>query len=78
MATVSPKSTQCSRVLRLNYTGRIIDHLGLQMYQSPVAAVAGPVAGPLFCSGWRPARSDPRQDRRPLGASLGLRLRPIY
>ena len=46
MATVSPKSTQHSRVLRLNYTGRIIDHLGLQMYQNPVAAVAGPVAGP--------------------------------
>ena len=32
------------RVLRLNYSGRIIDHLGLQMYQSPVAAVAELVA----------------------------------
>ena len=44
MATVSPKSTQHSRVLRLNYSGRIIDHLGLQTYQSPVAAVAEIVA----------------------------------
>ena len=32
------------RVLKLNYSGRIIDHLGLQMYQSPVAAVAELVA----------------------------------
>ena len=38
MATVSPEATQHSRVLRFNYSGRIIDHLGLQMYQSPVAA----------------------------------------
>ena len=28
------------RTLKLNYSGRILDHLGLQMYQSPVAAVA--------------------------------------
>ncbi|MCL6560155.1 MAG: ATP-binding protein [Firmicutes bacterium] len=26
--------------LRLTFHGRIIDHLGIQMYQSPVAAVA--------------------------------------
>ncbi len=32
------------RVLKLNYSGRIIDHLGLQMYQSPVAAIAELVA----------------------------------
>ena len=32
------------KVLKLNYSGRIIDHLGLQMYQSPVAAVAELVA----------------------------------
>ena len=32
------------RVLKLNYSGRIIDPLGLQMYQSPVAAVAELVA----------------------------------
>lgn len=32
------------RVLRLNYSGRIIDHLGIQMYQSPVAAIAELVA----------------------------------
>ena len=44
MTTVSPDSAQHSRVLRLNYSGRIIDHLGLQMYQSPVAAVAELVA----------------------------------
>ena len=44
METVSPECTQHSRVLRLNYSGRIIDHLGLQMYQSPVAAVAELVA----------------------------------
>ncbi len=29
-----------ARELRLNFHGRIIDHLGIQMYQSPVAAVA--------------------------------------
>ena len=28
------------RTLRLNFHGRIIDHLGIQMYQSPVAAIA--------------------------------------
>lgn len=28
------------KVLRLTFHGRIIDHLGIQMYQSPVAAVA--------------------------------------
>ena len=44
MATVSSESIQNNRVLRLNYSGRIIDHLGLQMYQSPVAAVAELVA----------------------------------
>lgn len=32
------------RVLTINYSGRIIDHLGLQMYQSPIAAVAELVA----------------------------------
>ncbi len=44
MATISSESIQNNRVLRLNYSGRIIDHLGLQMYQSPVAAVAELVA----------------------------------
>ena len=39
-----PPATHQDRVLRLNYSGRIIDHLGLQMYQSPVAAVAELVA----------------------------------
>lgn len=43
MSNISP-TTDCERVLRLNYSGRIIDHLGLQMYQSPVAAVAELVA----------------------------------
>ncbi len=38
------RSAEHGRVLRLNYSGRIIDHLGLQMYQSPVAAVAELVA----------------------------------
>ena len=32
------------RTLTLNYSGRIIDHLGIQMYQSPVAAIAELVA----------------------------------
>jgi len=32
------------RGLRLTYHGRIIDHLGIQMYQSPVAAIAELVA----------------------------------
>jgi len=26
--------------LRLNFHGRVIDHLGIQMYQSPTAAIA--------------------------------------
>ena len=30
--------------LSLNFSGRLIDHLGLQMYQSPVAAIAELVA----------------------------------
>ena len=42
MTTKPPPSPR--RVLRLKYSGRIIDHLGLQMYQSPVAAVAELVA----------------------------------
>ncbi len=32
------------RQLHLTYAGRIIDHLGLQMYQSPVAAIAELIA----------------------------------
>ena len=35
-------NAECS--LSLNYSGRIIDHLGIQMYQSPVAAIAELVA----------------------------------
>lgn len=31
-------------VLRMNYSGRIIDQLGIQMYQSPIAAIAELVA----------------------------------
>lgn len=37
-------STPHGRTLTLNYSGRIIDHLGIQMYQSPVAAIAELVA----------------------------------
>jgi len=33
-----------TRTLRLTFHGRIIDHLGIQMYQSPVAAVAELIA----------------------------------
>lgn len=45
MATDSrPHSTRPDKTLRLNYSGRIIDHLGIQMYQSPVAAIAELVA----------------------------------
>lgn len=40
MDTEAPGHTQHERMLKLTYSGRIIDHLGLQMYQSPVAAVA--------------------------------------
>ena len=43
MTNAQPSSDH-GRILRLNYSGRIIDHLGLQMYQSPVAAVAELVA----------------------------------
>ena len=42
--TEAPDPTQSDRVLKLTYSGRIIDHLGLQMYQSSVAAVAELVA----------------------------------
>lgn len=35
-----PMSVPASKSLALNFHGRIIDHLGIQMYQSPVAAVA--------------------------------------
>ena len=42
--TNAQPSADHERILRLNYSGRIIDHLGLQMYQSPVAAVAELVA----------------------------------
>ena len=44
MTTELLEHPQHDRVLRLNYSGRIIEHLGLQMYQSPVAAVAELVA----------------------------------
>ena len=43
MTAASPTRNQ-DRALKINYSGRIIDHLGLQMYQSPVAAVAELVA----------------------------------
>ena len=32
------------KVLRMSYSGRIIDQLGIQMYQSPVAAIAELIA----------------------------------
>ena len=44
MNVEAPDPTDSDRVLKLTYSGRIIDHLGLQMYQSPVAAVAELVA----------------------------------
>ena len=44
MTTTPDNATQADRKLRLNYSGRIIDHLGIQMYQSPVAAIAELVA----------------------------------
>ncbi len=44
MSTETADSAQPERTLTLTYSGRIIDHLGLQMYQSPVAAVAELVA----------------------------------
>lgn len=33
-----------TRTLELRFHGRVIDHLGIQMYQSPVAAVAELIA----------------------------------
>jgi hypothetical protein len=33
-------AAKSEKVLRLRFHGRIIDHLGIQMYQSPVAAIA--------------------------------------
>ena len=44
MTTVVSAPPQSDKTLTLNYSGRVIDHLGLQMYQSPVAAVAEMVA----------------------------------
>ena len=44
MNTEAADSSEAERTLTLTYSGRIIDHLGLQMYQSPVAAVAELVA----------------------------------
>lgn len=38
--TSEDKPTDEKRVLRLNFHGRVIDHLGIQMYQSPTAAIA--------------------------------------
>lgn len=37
-------SSEQEKKLRLNFHGRIIDSLGIQMYQSPVAAVAELIA----------------------------------
>lgn len=44
MTTQASDTTQYQRMLKLNYSGRIIDHLGIQMYQSPVAAISELVA----------------------------------
>lgn len=44
MSTTADNSDSHGRSLALNYSGRIIDHLGIQMYQSPVAAIAELVA----------------------------------
>jgi hypothetical protein len=33
-------STETTKKLKLKFHGRVIDHLGIQMYQSPVAAIA--------------------------------------
>jgi hypothetical protein len=33
-------STETKKTLKLKFHGRVIDHLGIQMYQSPVAAIA--------------------------------------
>ena len=44
MTSNAPQGTVDTKSLRLNYSGRIIDHLGIQMYQSPVAAIAELVA----------------------------------
>jgi hypothetical protein len=49
--------------LHLNFHGRIIDHLGIQMYQSPVAAIAE-----LVANGWD---ADAEQVRIGLPADLG-------
>jgi len=40
-ASSTPSSASVDHsVLKLNFSGKIIDHLGIQMYQSPVAAIA--------------------------------------
>lgn len=44
MTATHQDQSLCDRILKLSYSGRIIDHLGLQMYQSPVAAIAEIVA----------------------------------
>ena len=44
MTTQARDPSRHGRVLWLNYSGRIIDHLGIQMYHSPVAAIAELVA----------------------------------
>jgi HSP90 family molecular chaperone len=35
-----PRKNENHKTLQLKFHGRIIDHLGIQMYQSPVAAIA--------------------------------------
>ena len=47
MTTQASGTARHGRALKLNYSGRIIDHLGIQMYQSPVAAIAELVANAL-------------------------------
>jgi len=44
MTQTAVTNINAERSLSLNYSGRIIDHLGIQMYQSPVAAIAELVA----------------------------------
>src|SRR5438132_90875 len=44
MSSALPTPPAERRRLELRFHGRVIDHLGIQMYQSPVAAVAETVA----------------------------------
>lgn len=55
--------TTTARKLQLRFHGRVIDHLGIQMYQSPVAAIAELIANAWDADATRVSIELPRDDR---------------